>query len=270
MHRETKKARGRVGLVLLLAVALVAVFGMAAQQALATQTFTVCAPCHAQAATHAKHSTVTDCTKCHTNGATQAPTPVRLRELPRGSQHRGQAPGLDMRHHRLSRCAGRGDHRHRHHLPAEQGRQGQEDHQVQRRRHAGRHGRHGRELGRGDEVGQQLEADQEGIRQAGLPGRRDAVLLLGQACSRRAASARVRRSTTSSAVRRPPRRRSCSRPSELRTSRPLLGAEVRSKQCRRAGGGPGGPPPARLLYGAHARARVLVVGSACTGGHIPA
>ncbi len=75
MHRETKKARGRVGLVLLLAVALVAVFGMAAQQALAAQTFTICAACHDKTATHAKHATVTDCTKCHTNGAAEKPTP---------------------------------------------------------------------------------------------------------------------------------------------------------------------------------------------------
>ena len=62
MHRETVKDRGRSRslVVLLLALAIVAVFGIAATQAFALPTFTTpvkgigpCVSCHTQDATHA-------------------------------------------------------------------------------------------------------------------------------------------------------------------------------------------------------------------------
>ena len=82
MHRETTHTsrRSRSVVVILLALAIVAVFGMAAQQALALPTFTdavggigPCATCHAKATTHANanHAALA-CTSCHAtaDGAT--------------------------------------------------------------------------------------------------------------------------------------------------------------------------------------------------------
>lgn len=76
MQRESASVRrhGRLLVVLLLALALVAMFGVLAQQASASQDFVLCASCHSQADTHAKHGAV-GCASCHTNGGTVPPPP---------------------------------------------------------------------------------------------------------------------------------------------------------------------------------------------------
>ena len=76
---------------LLLALAVVAVFGIAAQQALALPTFNVaekgigpCDTCHALAATHANpnHATLA-CATCHTSRHSDTAAAGRVRGLPR-------------------------------------------------------------------------------------------------------------------------------------------------------------------------------------------
>jgi hypothetical protein len=86
MHRETAHTprRKRSLVIFLLALAVVAVFGIAAQQALALPTFTQaqkgigpCESCHGKDATHAKPShTTLACTSCHLTSTATPPTPA--------------------------------------------------------------------------------------------------------------------------------------------------------------------------------------------------
>jgi hypothetical protein len=88
MHRENAHTsrRSRSLVIVLLALAIVAVFGIAAQNALALPTFTnpvggigPCVSCHPMAATHANvnHSSL-GCTSCHPGSpATTPPTPAK-------------------------------------------------------------------------------------------------------------------------------------------------------------------------------------------------
>ena len=113
MHRETAHTsrRSRSLVVLLLALAVVAVFGIAAQQALALPTFDTaakgigpCDSCHGVAATHANvnHATV-PCATCHTSGTATPPPPAACaschgesaiwRSRPHVSQNCGTTPG---------------------------------------------------------------------------------------------------------------------------------------------------------------------------------
>jgi hypothetical protein len=86
MHRKTahRSRRSRSLVVLLLALAIVAVFGIAAQQAVALPTFTTavggigpCATCHSKDATHANanHTSIA-CPSCHLTNPDTPPTPV--------------------------------------------------------------------------------------------------------------------------------------------------------------------------------------------------
>ena len=100
MHRETAKDRGRSRslVVLLLALALVAVFGMAAQQALALATFNTaekgigpCDKCHSMTAVHGiPNYSSQACDVCHGDTATP-PLPSACASCPGHAPSSGRA-----------------------------------------------------------------------------------------------------------------------------------------------------------------------------------
>ena len=109
MHRETTQTarRSRSLVVAFLALAIVAVFGIAAQQALALPTFTLaqkgigpCQTCHTQAATHANpnHSTLA-CATCHVTDVATPPLPTAC-----GSCHGGPSEILAKPSHTSQGC----------------------------------------------------------------------------------------------------------------------------------------------------------------------
>jgi hypothetical protein len=109
MHRENAHTsrRSRSLVIVLLALAIVAVFGIAAQNALALPTFTVaqkgigpCDNCHGMAATHANvnHSSL-GCTSCHLTNTATPPTPVAC-----ASCHGGPTAILASSMHVATKC----------------------------------------------------------------------------------------------------------------------------------------------------------------------
>jgi hypothetical protein len=109
MHRETAHTarRKRSLVIVLLALAIVAVFGIAAQQALALPTFTLaqkgigpCQTCHTQDATHANtnHSAL-PCATCHVTNISTPPLPTAC-----GSCHGGPSAILATTSHTTQGC----------------------------------------------------------------------------------------------------------------------------------------------------------------------